>query len=142
MFVKMADSMVVRIVQKAKTTSSIWNYFGLKADDNDVPIHEELEKPVCKLCNKSVSAKRSNTTNLHTHLKDNHPDDYAIVQREKTSTGNASSLTQPTLARFSRRMRDMIRSLLVLKKSVVPLLFFLRKICSHFILSRSRASSK
>ena len=62
--------MVVRIVQKAKTMSSIWNYFGLKADDNDVPIPEELEKLVCKLSNKSVSAKRLNMTNLHTHLKD------------------------------------------------------------------------
>ena len=115
--------MVVRIVQKAKTTSSIWNYFRLKADDNDVPIPEELEKPVCKLSNKSVSAKRSNMTNLHTHLKDNHPDAYAIVQREKTSTGNASSLTQPTLAQVleknvrydskSARAKEISRSIAV-----------------------------
>ena len=70
----------VRIVQKPNTTSSIWNYFGVKADGNDVPIPDELEKPVCKLCNKPISAKRSNTTNLRTHLKDNHSDAYAIVQ--------------------------------------------------------------
>ncbi len=121
-FVKMADSMVVRIVQKAKTTSSIWNYFGLKVDDNDVPIPEELEKPVCKLCNKSVSAKRSNATNLHTHLKDNHPDAYAIVlyKERKLQLVMLHLLPNQLWHRFSRRMRNMIRSLLVLKKSVVP----------------------
>ena len=85
-FIKMVDDTDVRIIQKPNTTSSIWNYFGVKADDNDVPIPDELEKPVCKLCNKSVSVKRSNTTNLHTHLKDKHLDAYAIVQRGKTSS--------------------------------------------------------
>ena len=85
------------IMQKPNTTSSIWKYFGVKADGDDVPIPYEMDKPVCKLCNKSISAKRSNTTNLHAHLKDNHPDAYAEVQREKTA-GKSSSLSQATLA--------------------------------------------
>ena len=66
-------------------------------DGDDVPIPDEMDKPVCMLCNKSISAKRSNTINLHAHLKDNHPDAYAEVQREKTS-GKSSSFSQPTLA--------------------------------------------
>ena len=69
----------VHIIQKPNTSSSIWKYFGVKADSNDIPIPGEVEKPVCKLCNKTVSVKRSNTTNLHVHLKDNHPDMYTIV---------------------------------------------------------------
>ena len=95
-FLKMADDTDARIIQKPNMTSSIWNYFGVKADDSNVPIPDELEKPVCKLCNKSVSVKQSNTTNLHTHLKDNHPDAYAILQREKTLVVNASFPTQVT----------------------------------------------
>lgn len=129
-FSKMADCMNICIVQKPNTTSSIWNYFGVRADDNDVPLPNELERPICKLCKKAVSAKRSNTTNLHTHLKDNHPDAYATVQREKTS-GNTSSLTQPTLvevfeknARYdpkSSRAKEISRSIAVfLAKDMQP----------------------
>ena len=66
-------------------------------DSDNVPISDEMDKPVCKLCNKSVSVKRSNTTTLHAHLKDNYPDAYAKVQREKTA-GKSSSLSQPILA--------------------------------------------
>ena len=66
-------------------------------DGDDVSKPDEMDKPVCKSCNKSVSVKRSNTTNLHAHLKDNHPDAYAEVQRENTA-GKSSSFSQPTLA--------------------------------------------
>ena len=54
-FLKMADDMEAHIIQKPNMTGSIWNYFSMKVDDSDVPIPDELEKPVCKLCNKPVS---------------------------------------------------------------------------------------
>ena len=92
-----SQSFEVYLVQKPNTSSVIWNYFGVKVNSSNVPIPDELEKPVCKLCNKSITAKQSNTTNLHTHHKDNHPDAYAIVQREKTSL-KVLSLSQPTLS--------------------------------------------
>ena len=121
---------LVHIVQKAKTTSSIWNYFGLKTDDNDVPIPEELE-----LCNKSISA--------NTYLKDNHPDAYAIVQIEKTSTGNASSLTQPTLAQILEKNARYDSKSACAKEISRSIAVFLAKDMQPFcILSRSRASSK
>ena len=51
------DNVDFHIVQKPNTTSSIWKYFGVKVDGDDVPIADEMDKPVCKLCNRSVSAK-------------------------------------------------------------------------------------
>jgi len=57
------------IIQKPNTSSSIWKYFGVKADSNNIPIPDEVEKSICKLCNKTISAKQSNTTNLQVHLR-------------------------------------------------------------------------
>ena len=36
------------IVQKTNTTSSIWKYFGMKVDGDDVSKPDEMDKPVCK----------------------------------------------------------------------------------------------
>ena len=97
-------------------------YFGVKVDGDDVPIPDELDKPVCKLCNKSISAKRSNTTNLHAHLKDNHPNAYAEVQREKLQE-SLHLLANQLWQKFSIRTHGMIQSLRVRKKLLAPSLF-------------------
>ena len=54
----------VGLISKPKTSSTVWNYFGIKNDSLGNPLVGELEKPVCKLCKKSVLAKGSNTSNL------------------------------------------------------------------------------
>ena len=65
------------------TTSSVWNHFRLKGDD-DLPISKDVDKPVCRHCKKTVFAKRSNMMNSFCHLEDHHPDIYFKLQRGKT----------------------------------------------------------
>ena len=65
------------LVKKPKSSSAVWNYFGLEADLNGVPLPGKEEKPVCKSYKVNVSAKGGNTSNLFTHLRDHHPDLYA-----------------------------------------------------------------
>ena len=64
------------LVKKANTISVVWNYFGLKADREGCPIVKECGSPVCKVCGKVVPAKGGSTSNLPTHLRNNHPDKY------------------------------------------------------------------
>jgi len=55
-----------------KKLTPVWNSFGASADEYGIPVHAELNKPICRLCKKTVPAKRSNTTNLFPHLEDHH----------------------------------------------------------------------
>ena len=45
-----------RLVKKPNSKSIVWNYFGQKADERDIPLREE-ERPVCRTCKKAVPAK-------------------------------------------------------------------------------------
>ena len=74
-----SDMSELNLVKKPNTTSSVWNYFGVTADETGVPVHAELDKPICRLCKKTVPAKRSNTTNLFTHLEDRHPSIFSEI---------------------------------------------------------------
>ena len=53
---KMADEVEeidddsIGLVTKPKTSSAVWNYFGIKSDSLGNPLVAELEKSVCKLC--------------------------------------------------------------------------------------------
>ena len=82
--------------KKNTTTSSVWNYFGIRLNEKGNPDPDELETPVCKLCKRTVAAKCSNTTNLHTHLEDHHPDVYASIA-PTSSHGKTKREVQPTL---------------------------------------------
>ena len=39
----------VGLISKPKTSSAVWNYFGVKSDSSGNPLVGEVEKPVCKL---------------------------------------------------------------------------------------------
>ena len=62
------------LVMKLQTTSKVWGHFGLKGNKDGLADTTEIEKPIWPHCHKIVSAIRSNTTNLFTHLQDNHPE--------------------------------------------------------------------
>ena len=64
------------LVKKPHTISLAWKYYSVKANDKGVPIESELDGPICNLCHKRVLAKRSNTTNLFSHLQKHHPKEY------------------------------------------------------------------
>ena len=71
------------LVKKPNTTSKVWAHFGLKGDKDGLPDPVEVEKPICRHCHKAIWAKRSNITNLFTHLQDNRPEIYAEVSASK-----------------------------------------------------------
>lgn len=81
------DSVVAhQVVKKKNTRSPVWDYFGLKADENGDPIPELMHSPVCKQCGKNVAASRGNTTNLFSHLRDNHKELYNEIAPSCPST--------------------------------------------------------
>lgn len=51
-----------------RKSNVIWNYFGLKLDDDGKPINED--RPIYQKCKISVSTKRGNTSNMFYHLQD------------------------------------------------------------------------
>ena len=67
----------VGLITKPKTSSAVWNFFGVKSNSSGNPSVGEVEKPVCKLWEKVVPAKGSNTPNLFKHLETSHPKAYS-----------------------------------------------------------------
>lgn len=61
-----------QLVDKSGAQSAIWNYFGLKTNEDGEAINSDA--PLCKRCYKTCVAKGGNTSNLAKHLKDKHPD--------------------------------------------------------------------
>ena len=91
----------LQLVRKKNTRSPVWDYFGLKADENGEPIPDLMHSPVCKQCGKNVAASRGNTTNLFSHLRDNHTELYNEIAPSCPSTvkqlgANSSSKQQTT----------------------------------------------
>ena len=82
-----------RLVKKPHCKSVVWNYFGLELNENNVPVKEKEDKPVCQTGKKTVLAKGGNTLNMLTHLPDHHPELYAEAQPMCSQSG----YQQPTI---------------------------------------------
>ncbi|KAJ8354692.1 hypothetical protein SKAU_G00222590 [Synaphobranchus kaupii] len=67
----MANVVAESLVSKKGVNSPIWKLFGFIGDENGQPVDKDA--PTCKLCMKSVAARGGNTSNLRTHLINNHP---------------------------------------------------------------------
>ena len=85
--------------KKINSRSIIWNYFSLKLDDKGYIIKDLEDRPVCRTCKRSVSAKNGNTSNLFTHLRDHHGRLYAeatvlLAQERQESLSQSSSAAQ------------------------------------------------
>ena len=87
----------VSLVDKPNTKSAIWKCFGFVPGNNGKPI--STEKPQCKICRATVSIKMSNTTNLHLHLQQKHPQLCAGLI--KTSEKECSSLMSKAASKVS-----------------------------------------
>lgn len=70
------------LIKKPHTINLAWKYFSVKANDKGVPIESEVDGPICNLCH---NAKRSNTTNLFSHLQEHHPKEYVLVNPNVSS---------------------------------------------------------
>ena len=58
------------LLPKPNGKSKLWNYFGLRADEEGKAIDDG--KVVCKLCRVTVVVRNGNTSNLKSHLRYNH----------------------------------------------------------------------
>ena len=61
----------MELVSKPKATAAVWEHFVFKPNDGGEPLN--MDEPVCCICCKTVATKIGNTTNMHLHLKHNHP---------------------------------------------------------------------
>jgi hypothetical protein len=105
------DSSELNLVKKKNTKSPVWNFFGLRADDNDRIIEEELDRPVCRECCKVVPAKGGNTSNLFWHLKEHHSALYAEIspisrKGECSRNGKSQQTLENAIARSTKYSRD------------------------------------
>ena len=103
------------LVDKKNTKSGIWKYFALRINEDDILVDQD--KPVCKLCNSCVSAKYGNTSNLYSHLKNQHQDAYAQVLKQskgkqRLSTDSSHSSTeQPSIVEcFQKNTKLNVKS--------------------------------
>ena len=119
------------LVKKKNMKSNVWLHFGLRATENGDIVEQEQHHPICRKCGVSVRAKDGNTSNLHQHLRDHHPDLYtALSTFTSTSSrsrprghggGESSHTTQPTIvesvlqstkyARGSPQAKEMTRAI-------------------------------
>ena len=81
--------------KKKSSKNVVWNYFGLRVNENGVVFKEMEDDPVCRTCKRSVHAKSGNTSNLLAHLCDHHADIYAVASKGIQSKGESSK--QPSL---------------------------------------------
>ena len=89
----------INLVKKKNSKSIVWDYFGLKAEDDGLVLKDNEARPVCRTCYKQIMCKGGNTSNLFSHLRDKHPALYKEANQGKTaatvvassSSGAASS---------------------------------------------------
>ena len=72
------------LVSKCSTKAFIWKYFGFEPNEKGNP--QSKNHPKCCLCRLEITAKDGNTSNLNSHLKNKHPQEYDIVQKAAANT--------------------------------------------------------
>ena len=73
----------LRLVPEQGTTSPVWQYFSLKVgEDGRLVDNAQVH---CKLCSMSVWARSGNTSNLFSHLKNNHKCVHALLKNSRLS---------------------------------------------------------
>lgn len=99
----------INLVKKKHTKSTAWNFFGLKADEDGVPIPSEEFRPICKICRKSVACKSGNTTNLFAHLRDRHPQAYKEANQSNNNINKASTPSRMEIIKvYSQHLRLLL----------------------------------
>ena len=88
------------LVSKRKAKAFVWKYFGFETDGNGRLLCVDL--PKCRLCpnHTTVAAKDSNTSNLYSHLKTKHPEEYALAcqaSKKKSKSFSTEEAAAPKL---------------------------------------------
>ena len=101
------------LITKPGTKSCIWCHFGMKPQQHGKPGRvTEPDKPICKLCFVPVSAKYGNTTNLFSHLKNQHLEAYVEVKQLSSAKGKSSARSkannrQPSIEESFKQMKKL-----------------------------------
>lgn len=77
------------LVNKPKTKSPVWAYFGFKPGPDGKPA--DPLSAICRLCKFPAAAKGGNTSNLFSHLEKKYPTEYAAIKSGIRASTEASS---------------------------------------------------
>ena len=94
------------LMKKPKAVSIVWDYFGLRVDNEGRVLTEKESLPVCRVCLKEVPPKSGNTSNMLVHLREHHPDKYSEAHPKVAKKGikaKGDGLVQPTLQQTYER---------------------------------------
>ena len=67
--------------RKDRTKSSAWTHFGVKTAEDRNSIEEGIA--ICLYCKRSIVVCNSNTSNLFSHLRTQHPAKYELAMKAK-----------------------------------------------------------
>ena len=76
------------LVSKLNATAAVREHYRFKPNNRDEPLI--LDKPVCRICCKTVATKSGNTTNMHLHLKHNHPMQFSQLGKKNSTKATSS----------------------------------------------------
>ena len=100
------------IVSKKRVVSPVWDYFGLRADNEGKVMDDGVA--FCRRCNSNVCASGGNTSNLLSHLRTHHPSQYTQVlqaqkakvkENEKSLNASPSSTNQASIPELFTKMQ-------------------------------------
>lgn len=110
------------LVSKPRSKSTVWLYFGLKADEKGRPLNSE--EAICRLCRKIVLAKGGNTTNLRSHLKRRHRADFFETLSSSSSGALFDSQGDLPTVTFNIRLTATFLRLKHSPSIMTPILLF------------------
>ncbi|KAJ8264750.1 hypothetical protein GJAV_G00154450 [Gymnothorax javanicus] len=102
------------LVPKKNCNAAVWQYFGFKGDENGQPV--DLNEAICRMCRRRVLTKQGNTTNLRSHLKAHHSEEFAqlhdsaadeSIQRMGSHQHTTGAFANTKLARNSFRWNEI-----------------------------------
>ncbi len=95
------------LVLKKNTTSAVWQYFGFRPNEKGEAVN--TDEAICKLCNKKVTARDGNTSNLRLHIRNHHPLTAARMDPSSLSaTVSAPPDAGPTTSRSTASTQQTI----------------------------------
>jgi len=86
---------------KKESKALVWKYFGFETDGNGRPLCVDL--PKCHLCpsRTTVTAKDSNISNLYSHLKSKHLEEYALACQASKKKGKSFRTEEPAVPKLT-----------------------------------------
>ena len=115
----------ISLIEKRNTKAKVWKYFGLQLGENG---KAELDSPVCRLCRISVPAKHGNTSNLYSHIMNQHPEQYEEIKpKVKVGATAAKKASTDSIKETFDKIRKLDTKSQEHKKLTKSITYFLAK---------------